>query len=321
MSTIRLDEPAAETPPCRAAGFPGQGVDWASTVSIIESRATDRRSLQFFERVGLRSLDGVLPTDTRVCQPAIFVASMLLADGVRLDGGDDGGDGTGVTSGPTAMAAVGHSFGELAALVFGGVFEFADGLELAARRGELGEESQQRFEGQMLAVIGADPEEVEYRRRLAIAAVAPTMPAALEVAVINHPLQVVLSGTPACVAAFADSIRSATVRCKPLPIGGAFHTPAMANAAVGYAEETARITPHAARISVVLSSGGGMIEAGSSPLDLPQRLARSLVMLVDWPNTLSRLAALGVTSGIDVGPGTTLSRIGRRAGMRFEPVG
>lgn len=317
LAGVRREESAADATQIPLSGtmvlgFPGQGVDWNATVGIVEEHPSDARVRQFFSRVGIDTLDGVRPEDTRICQPAIFLASMLRSSPLRADLEVGRADQIG--------AVVGHSFGELAALVFAGAYSFEEGLELAARRGELGAESHRLHQGQMLAVIGADIGELEYQRRLALAA-HPNAGLGLEFAVINHAQQVVLAGSDECIATLRQAVGSSTVRTKLLPIGGAFHTPAMAQAAAGYRAAAASITPSAPRLPVVMSSGGGTLESGQTPVDLPERLARSLVMLVDWPDTLKRAGALGIERGVDAGPGVTLTKISRRAGMQFVPLG
>ena len=49
---------------------------------------------------------------------------------------------------------------------------------------------------------------------------------------------------------------------------------------------------------------------GDAPLeDVPDLLARALVMPVDWPATLRRVRDRGVARGLEVGPGRTLANV------------
>ena len=89
---------------------------------------------------------------TRFAQPAIYCAS--LAGWEQLGR-------------PHPAAAAGHSLGELAALAAAGALDHADGLRLAARRGELMQEAAERGGGGMLAVLGSPELAVEVARTTA----------------------------------------------------------------------------------------------------------------------------------------------------------
>lgn len=285
-----------------ALGFPGQGADWGSVLEVLVSGADNPSGFAWVTTLsaatGVSDWSVVDPADTQLAQPAIYCASLIGAD--RAAGSID--------------AAVGHSFGELAALVFAGSLTFEDGLALAQLRGRLGGEAQRNAPGVMVAVLALDRAIVERIRTAAVESAGEL----LEVAVVNHSKQVVLTGDEAAVARLETLVAGTDGRAIRLPIGGPFHTSRMSDAATRYEQAAERMPIAPPRIPIVFSSGGGHINAGGDTSDVPQRLGRSLVDPVDWPDTLSRCRALGIESGIDAGPGNTLVRISKKAGMVFR---
>lgn len=281
-----------------ALGFPGQGSDWSTTVSVLAQHSSHELAQELGRRTGVENFADIDPADTLHAQPAIYTASMI---------------GSSLLSPERYAATIGHSFGELAALVCAGVFEPSDGLSLAIERGRLGAIAQQNNPGAMVAVMASTLEAVEDARR----SCGEGPDAWLEIAVINHPSQVVLSGDPASVNRIVEHFSATSARTLVLPIGGPFHTSAMAWAAIQYEQFAREIPTKPPTKPMVFSSGGGMLSPGQPTTDVAKRLGRSLVAPVDWPDTVRRARSAGITAGIDGGPGNTLVRISKRAGMRF----
>ncbi|MGH9035721.1 MAG: ACP S-malonyltransferase, partial [Acidimicrobiia bacterium] len=61
---------------------------------------------------------------------------------------------------PPPIAFAGHSFGQVTALIAAGALTLEDGVRLAARRAELTQDAADNHEGRMIALMGADPEQV-----------------------------------------------------------------------------------------------------------------------------------------------------------------
>src|ERR1700694_5366470 len=145
-------------------------------------------------------------------------------------------------------AVAGHSLGEYTALVAAGSLAFDDAILLVRERGlamaeaAAGAQAPGIGEGKrqgMSAVLGADEAQVA-------AALAPTEGEVAVVANINAPGQVVISGHLAALEAAGERLKAVGVRrVMPLAVGGAFHSPLMAEAAarLGHAIEAAPIRP------------------------------------------------------------------------------
>src|SRR5213082_2341290 len=149
-------------------------------------------------------------TKTSNCQPALYVHGLACFAALREVAGDF-----------PITGAAGLSLGEMTAHAAAGAFNFATGLKLVQRRGELMDEACAATSGAMAAMIGADENTVR-----ALAADAD-----VDVANINAPGQIVISGESAKVElavslAKEHGIRRATL----LNVAGAYHSRLMNSA-------------------------------------------------------------------------------------------
>jgi len=221
--------------------------------------------------------------DTSNTQPALFVLESLLVDGLKAQG-------------RRADLVAGHSLGELVALYAADVFDFRTGLELMHRRSEL---MAAAGGGAMTAVMGFERSELE----ALVGAHADVV-----IANDNSAAQVVISGLPEAVAAVA-----AQLPCKraiPLAVLGAFHSPFMASAAEAFAALLEQVPFADASIAVLSNTDPTPSTSGA---ELKQRLQRQMVSGVRWRETMDQLAALGVETVVEIGPGTVLSGLVKRS--------
>jgi [acyl-carrier-protein] S-malonyltransferase len=221
--------------------------------------------------------------DTRNTQPGLFVVESLLVDALRAQGRQ-------------ADRVAGHSLGELVALYAAGVFDAETGLRLMQRRSEL---MAAAGGGAMTAVIGFDRHALEEQ-------VADTE--GVVIANDNSEAQVVLSGTREAVAAVCAALTCK--RAVPLPVSGAFHSPFMAEAAAAFTAELAPI-PFADAVIPVLSNTDPTPETSGEALK--RRLTTQMTHGVRWREIMLQLAADGVDTAVEIGPGNVLSGLIRRS--------
>jgi [acyl-carrier-protein] S-malonyltransferase len=88
-------------------------------------------------------------TQTKVCQPALYVHGLALVAALREKG-----------LMPEIGMALGLSLGELTADAAAGVFNFATGLRIVAERGRLMQGACERSAGSMAAIVGESREAV-----------------------------------------------------------------------------------------------------------------------------------------------------------------
>src|SRR6266436_4648237 len=88
-------------------------------------------------------------TRTSNCQPALYVHGLACLAVLRE-----------IAGGFPIQGAAGLSLGEITAHAAAGTFDFATGLKLVQRRGELMDEACAATSGAMAAMVGADENEV-----------------------------------------------------------------------------------------------------------------------------------------------------------------
>ncbi|MCW7538527.1 SDR family NAD(P)-dependent oxidoreductase [Aquabacterium sp. A7-Y] len=167
-------------------------------------------------------------------QPAIFCLQYALSQFLQ-------------TLGLQPQFVLGHSIGEYAAAVLAGVFDLQDAARMIVYRGRLME--QRCASGRMLVVF-ADRERAEALVRASGGEAA--------IAVINGPTNHVLSGTPASIERLARLAEDSGLRCVPLSVSHAFHSPMMAPM-LGEFEQVVRQTRFARPRIGFLSSALGRV--------------------------------------------------------------
>ncbi|MGZ6255652.1 MAG: ACP S-malonyltransferase [Candidatus Limnocylindria bacterium] len=196
----------------------------------------------------------------------------------------------------------GHSVGEYAALVAAGSLSLADAVRLVARRGELMADA--RVDGGMVAVIGLD--------RAEVGAVVASLGLGddLVVANDNAPSQVVISGTPAALAAAIEPMRAAGARRSiPLKVSGPFHSPHMAAVGEELSSALASAEWHDADPPVVSNVTAEPVRDAA---EIRTLLARQVSSPVEWVGSMRRMAGAGVDTFVECGPGGALSGMVRR---------
>lgn len=239
-----------------------------------------------------RCFDGpeVLLTETKVCQPALYVHGYaifrILQERGKLEG---------------LKAACGLSLGELTALAAAGVYDFATGLRLVAERGRLMQQACDVTKGGMASVIGGEPEAVE---RLC-------EEFDIEIANLNCPGQIVVSGEESKVLAAVDASKGRGFKLvKPLNVAGAYHSRLMNSARDAFAEFIADFEFRAPRIAVYTNVTGGR---ASDPLAIKENLVKQVVSAVRFEDCLRNAAAEnGLKDFYECGPGKVLAGLARR---------
>lgn len=194
---------------------------------------------------------------------------------------------------PDALA--GFSVGEIGALAFSGALSVEDSFKLVCRRGELMQEASNAADTGMVAVVKLTPEKVE---ELAgqFDQVYPVN--------YNSPAQTVCAGLSSSMGGFKAAVKEAGGRAVPLRVAGAFHSPFMASAGEGLAEELKSYTFTEPKYQLYSNVTGQPYGAVDTYKDL---LARQVVSPVRWQSIVERLIQDGVDTFIEVGPGNTLT--------------
>src|SRR6266540_987128 len=228
-------------------------------------------------------------TLTSNCQPALYVHGLACFAVLREIAGNF----------PIGGAA-GLSLGEMTAHAAAGTFDFATGLTLVQKRGQLMDEACAATRGGMAAMIGGLENDV---RRLAA-------DEDVDIANINAPGQIVISGELAKVEAAVGVAKEYGIgRAMMLNVAGAYHSRLMERAyeKLGGVLEHVPIQPP--RFPVISNVTGMEV---ATPVEIRRTLQDQVTGTVRWLDCTERLVDLGCDFFIELGPGGVLAGLLRR---------
>jgi [acyl-carrier-protein] S-malonyltransferase len=221
---------------------------------------------------------------TSFCQPALYVHGLIALALLKER-----------LAGLEPVAAAGLSLGEFTAHAAAGTFSFEDGLRLVARRGEFMQAACEATEGAMAALIGGEEEQV---RALAVAC-------EVDVANLNAPGQIVLSGSVAGIDAVVEKAKEFGIRrAVKLNVAGAYHSRLMQSAKDRLAAELSGTTIVMPVIPVV---GNFTAVVVSDPAEIRTTLTEQVTGAVRWVETIRLLREMGHTTFLELGPGKVLA--------------
>lgn len=231
-------------------------------------------------------------------QPAILTTSMALYEVFQKEA-------------PKPDFVAGHSLGEYSALVAGGALSFADAVQVVSKRGQFMDEAVPAGEGAMAAVIGSDRETIGR-----ICDEVSLDGHAVQMANMNCPGQIVISGSAAGVELTAQQLKDAGVRrVIPLVVSGPFHSDLMKPAASKLARVLENIDIHTSKVPVVTNT-----EARSAMLaeDIETALVEQVFSPVLWEDSMQWMIEQGVQRFVEIGPGQVLSGLMKKINREVE---
>lgn len=283
----------------KAIVFPGQGSQKAGMGTYIYNNSLIAK--KYFESandiLGRRITDVMFFGDelelmeTKNTQPAVFLFGVILALTQKKIIPD---------------FVAGHSLGEFSALVVNKTLSFEDGLNLVANRAQITQEVCESQQTAMGAVIGLPELQVENRLK----AISAESGEAVYLANYNGPGQLVITGTKmgvrlACKAFKAEGAK----RAVPLPIGGSFHSPFMAEAEKQLGEIINQTKFRDPEVPIFQCVDG---VAHSNSDDIKQNLVKHITHPVLWTSMVHNMVNAGVGKFYESGPDDTLQKIIKR---------
>ncbi len=189
-----------------------------------------------------------------------------------------------------------------------GMLDFPTALTLARLRGKLMYEAGLLKPGSMAAVLGLDEAKLQEA----------CSEAGTWIANINSPGQIVISGEKAKIEKTCEIAKTkGAARCIPLQVSGAFHTPLMQPAADGMAKKIASLTLRPPSVPVIAN----MTAQPLSTVDaVKHELLDQLCHCVQWQKSVEFMAANGVDTFIEIGPGKVLTGLVRRIAKDAKTV-
>ncbi|RJR20960.1 MAG: [acyl-carrier-protein] S-malonyltransferase [Nitrospiraceae bacterium] len=234
----------------------------------------------------LKDPDGMLRR-TDFTQPALYIVNALSFLAKTEDGG------------AIPDYVIGHSLGECSALFAAGAFDFATGLKLVKKRGDL---MNAATGGGMAAILGMDGDAVSR-------ALAELGADSIDIANFNSPRQTVISGMKADIEKFAPQMMEKGARkAVILPVSGAFHSRYMKAAADEFGLFLSGFAFGSLKIPCIANCSAKPYTDDA----IASNLVRQIFSSVLWIDTIRGLRQNGAGNFIEVGPGTVLSGLVRQ---------
>lgn len=272
--------------------YAGQGSQYAGMGrDFYEHSAAFRRVIDSLDvdfdlkKVSFEGPDEVL-TRTEYTQPCMVafaagVSAMLAEEGIR------------------PQMAAGLSLGEYSALNAAGVFDAQTAVQLAAFRGRAMENAVKGIPCGMTAVLGLE------REKLELACNEAARLGVVEITNYNCPMQLVIAGEQAAVDEAARlALLAGAKRCMPLKVSGPFHTSLMDGAAEELRREFVDTKFGEMEFPVIFNATARPMADDET---LPELLERQVHQSVLFEDTVRYMAAQGIDTIVEIGPGRALS--------------
>lgn len=231
-------------------------------------------------------------------QPAILLVSIAALEAVREEG-------------VVPDYVAGHSLGEYSALVAAGALGLADALRTVRKRGEFMQEAVAPGRGAMAAILGAPEEAVfgicEAARAYGI----------VEVANLNAPGQVVVSGETEAVKEAVAVAKTRGAKARFLQVSAPFHCSLMRPAAERLAEVLRELSIRDPQVPLIANVDASPYREAAK---VREALIRQVTSPVQWAESMRFLIREGVKTFVELGPGTVLSGLVKRIDRAVEAL-
>ena len=249
----------------RAVVFPGQGTASGKITGVARDAALDY--------VG----DETVPYQLSVFAGSVDLLYCLREAGIEPD------------------VVAGHSLGEYAAAHAAGSLGLTDAVRLVTERDRLMGEASRKNPGGMVALIGADPEDV--------ARAAEETGGIVVAANFNTPRQTVVSGQIDALGEVAERVRGRKVK---LEVSGAFHSPLMSRAAREMDTLLGEVELEEPQVPMVGATDGAVLTTAE---EVREALRNQMLSPVRWVAVVERLLDLGAREIFESGEDGILTRM------------
>ena len=221
--------------------------------------------------------DAALLQSTEFAQPALFAVGVALATLLR-------------SCGVVPDFVMGHSVGEITAAYIAGALSLADAANVVASRARL---MAGLPGGGVMAAVAAGEDEV-----------APLLGEGVDIAAVNGPNSVVISGEEAAVGAVAGRLAGLGRRVHRLAVSHAFHSALMEPMVQPFAQVLAEVSVIEPRIDLVSNVTGELAGPGYGS---PQYWVEHVRRPVRFARGVQTVESLGAAVFVEVGPGGGLT--------------
>lgn len=223
--------------------------------------------------------------DTQNTQPCLFCVDLAAAYALQ-------------ESGIRPDVVAGFSLGEIAALTFAGVFDFAEGFLFVCHRAALMKAASEKNPSAMLAVLKLTGQQVE-----------ELCGAFKEAYPVNYNSseQTVVAIAKEEQPEFSKAVQAGGGKALLLPVSGGFHSPFMNDVHPGLAAALEPLELKAPGLPVYAN-----LNAEPYGLSIKETIADQVNHPVHWQRIVEAMAAAGTDTFIEVGAGKTLTGLTRK---------
>lgn len=198
----------------------------------------------------------------------------------------------------------GHSLGEYSALVAAGVIDFKDAVPLVRLRAAAMQEAVPVGTGAMAAILGLD------NAGIVAACAEAAHGEVVEPVNFNANGQTVIAGHKAAVERAMDACKARGAKmAKALPVSAPFHSSLIRPAADKLAARLAELNLKAPEIPVINNVD---VTIENDPAGIKDALVRQAYNPVRWVETIQMMAAIGISTVAECGPGKVLAGLTKR---------
>lgn len=231
---------------------------------------------------------------TSIAQPAISTVSLAYAEVLK-------------NLGLSAELTLGHSLGEVTAIVYCQSVNFDDGINIIKKRGEVMEKAGKQ--GTMMAIININEKLLETM----CTEVSTEVGEPVVIANINAPNQIVISGSKQGIKNVAARVAKEHGRGIPLKVGGAWHSPYLKDAAnefAGFLDTIEFKKPELPFYSVVEQ------KILKDPDMIKDSLKKQILAQVNWVKAIKNIIEMHKKNFLEIGP----SKILKDLVNKIDPV-
>lgn len=233
--------------------------------------------------------------ETKNTQPAIVSMSLILMKLLE-------------DKGIKAEYVAGHSVGEYAAFGAAGYLSIEDAVKLTAARGKFMNETAQKVNGGMAAIIGLDSDK--------IIDVLKGVDGVVEAVNFNEPKQTVIAGEKDAIDRACVALKEAGARrAMPLAVSGPFHSSLMQEAGEKLKEEANKYEFKMTDIKLIANTNAEIL---TSVEEVKNEIYRQSFGPVKWVDTINKLKSEGVKTIYEIGPGKVLAGLIKKIDKEIE---
>ncbi len=225
-------------------------------------------------------------TNTHNAQPALGIIDYAIADFLR-------------SLGIKPNMVAGHSYGELPALCFAGVFKPEELVSLSRKRADAILDAIEEDKGMMVALNLPDTE------------LKPLLEEEKDIWAVNFNShkQTILAGTTPAMTAFMTKMNQQNISYKELPVDCAFHSPLLNHSKEFFARDLKEVTFNSPALPVWSNTTARIYP--SKPDEIKDRLAEHLIKPVLFSKEIDNMYAEGARIFIETGPGKVLINLAK----------